>query len=475
MQITTSKNLILNPVINNLPGPLKAVVVSLHTITQAPLDMCLSSALTVLGIAVQGNNKIQTIMGEKILSLFFMTMADSGERKSAVDTLAMKGVLKYELELRNLYEKEFEIYKISKEQWSERRKILAKTKGISTEQIIEEIGPEPKPPVIPSIIHSDFTTDGLYSSFDSGCTSCGLVCDETAMIFGSGSMSASNRSRTTAFLCKVWDGKTLTKTRHEKFRSISDVKLSIHFMMQPAIAEKYLSDNLLKKQGFMSRYLITYPESNIGNRLIEFSDERKAELEKSHHIIEEFSNKIYNLLKNSSKSEVQIIIPSDQFNVLAAKFSNKNELEMKEGGKLSQIKEFTSKSYEHLYRLYGVLKASFSDANVSEDELITSSLSLIMFYTQNMFEFEVRNNVITLENKALKLLNYMEINGIEMIYPSKISQNIRGIENVAEAKRIGNYLVECGKFEFYNETDNKNKKVIGYRLVPNGDLTIKSA
>lgn len=457
--------------INSLPSQIKEVVKALQIVTEAPAGMCVGAILASIALSVQLSHNIKTIVGTKPISLYFITIGESGERKSTVFYLSMKGVMKYQDELKEKYKESFERYNLELKRWTEQNKRLSRKKDSSVAEMLDEIGSEPQPPLQPTIIHNDISIDGLYSYFESGGKSCGLFSDEAAIIFGGSSMSSANRLRMFAFLCTAWDNKSASKTRHEKFSSTDKMLLSIYLMLQPDVAMEFISDKISKTQGIMSRCLLAWPESNIGRRKMELTDERKQQIEAAMKILDGFNDKIYDLIKNSNSSEYTTLQPNPEFDAKATEFYNYNEQEMKEGGKYYHIKEFTSKSYEHLYRLYGVQKAFLND-EANESELINSSLKLIDYYLHNMLFFEDLNRHITLENKAAKVLNYMEIHEIDSITPSKTSQFIRSIENVDEARRVLDYLVGCGKLEIDEDKPVGNKKSKTYRLVSEVDLTI---
>jgi len=77
-------------------GPLKRVVEAVHDKTQAPIAIAAQSALSVASLAVQGFADVQTLGGYAPCSLFCLTIAQSGERKSGCDKLLMQGVREYE-------------------------------------------------------------------------------------------------------------------------------------------------------------------------------------------------------------------------------------------------------------------------------------------------------------------------------------------------------------------------------------------
>lgn len=68
-----------------LLGSLRETVEAAQRVSQAPLAIAAQSALSIVSLAVQGFANVETLGGDRPLSLFALTIARSGERKSSVD------------------------------------------------------------------------------------------------------------------------------------------------------------------------------------------------------------------------------------------------------------------------------------------------------------------------------------------------------------------------------------------------------
>src|SRR6056297_3710837 len=79
-------------------GPLRAAVEAVQGITQAPVAIPAQSALAVASLAVQGFADVVTLGGPRPLSLYALTIAQSGERKSACDAPLMAALRDHEKE-----------------------------------------------------------------------------------------------------------------------------------------------------------------------------------------------------------------------------------------------------------------------------------------------------------------------------------------------------------------------------------------
>ena len=74
-------------------GPLRDVAEAIQMLTQAPLAICGNSVLAAAVLAVQAQRDVELPGGgRKPLTELFVSVADSGERKTSVDKLALAPV-----------------------------------------------------------------------------------------------------------------------------------------------------------------------------------------------------------------------------------------------------------------------------------------------------------------------------------------------------------------------------------------------
>src|SRR5690348_4648061 len=80
-----------------LGAVLAAAAEAIHDRVQAPLAMCGQSVLAAATLAVQGHTDVELPTGQKRpLTNFYLTIAATGERKTAVDTEALWPIRKRE-------------------------------------------------------------------------------------------------------------------------------------------------------------------------------------------------------------------------------------------------------------------------------------------------------------------------------------------------------------------------------------------
>ena len=112
-------------------GPMLAPVASaLHEIVQSPLAMCANSVLAAATLAAQPHVNIELPIGRgeiKPVSLYFITVGRSGERKSATDSQVMSSIKAREKELNLMFKAELSAHEDELEVWQAERKRFFRT------------------------------------------------------------------------------------------------------------------------------------------------------------------------------------------------------------------------------------------------------------------------------------------------------------------------------------------------------------
>lgn len=251
-------------------GPtLAPAFMSLQRAIQAPDAICGSSLLAAASLCTQAHADVEIDGRVYPLTLWMLSVASSGERKSAVDGEVMRPLRDFEKTLAAACEGLILRYQARAEEW-EALKSAAKKKhktGVGLADALEEIGPAPLPPLRPAVIVGDFTAEGLAKLLAVGRPSMGAFTDEAGLVFGGHGMTKEAAARTAAFMSKIWDNGTLDRIRAgDGSMKLWGRRLAMHLMGQPVIIEGALSDDVLAGQGFLPRCLMAWPISTMGNR-----------------------------------------------------------------------------------------------------------------------------------------------------------------------------------------------------------------
>jgi hypothetical protein len=239
---------------------------------QCPDALAAQSVLAAASLAVQAHADVEIpATGHvKPTSLFMVSVAGSGERKSAADGEALWPVRKRERALREAYAAEVPEYLKLKAAWdAARKKAIDGTKGDkhAIKGKLDEVGDEPPKPLEPMLTCGEPTFEGLCKILAAGQPAMGIFSDEGGSFIGGHGMSPDAKLRTIAGLSGIWDGSPIKRVRALDGSSIIGGKrVALHLMAQPEAAALMLTDPVLLDQGFLSRVLVSAPASTAGTR-----------------------------------------------------------------------------------------------------------------------------------------------------------------------------------------------------------------
>ncbi len=251
---------------------------AIHLNIKAPLVVCGQSVLATANLAVQGHANV-LIDGRSIpVSEFFMSIAPSGDRKSAVDRAALAPVADHQKFLLECYQRDLAKYKLKAAFWkSDYDAAMKKHDSQARREALESLTSAPITPSFPLLTIEEPTYEGLVKLLANGWPSVGIFSDEAGRFFGGHAMSLEHRLKTLAGLSNLWDGKPITRTRAgDGAILLYGRRVCAHFLMQPLVAETILGDPLAHEQGFLSRCLIVAPESTLGQQNYKAQDLSKV-------------------------------------------------------------------------------------------------------------------------------------------------------------------------------------------------------
>ena len=345
-------------------GPLQEAVRAAHDVTQAPIGIAAQSALSVASLAVQGFANVETLGGDAPLSLFCLTVAESGERKSSCDRLLMKGVRDHERGQAETFRADLAEHEVSREIWTGKRKRLLgeaagadKMKATGAEADLRNLGPEPRPPLYPNVTAQEPTFEGLLKLYQIGRPALGLFSDEAGGFIGGHAMNSDNKLKTIAGLSQLWNGDTVNRIRSGDGASdYPGRRLAMHLMAQPIAARPLLADPQASGQGFLARFLITEPPSAIGTRL------RRGHDPASNMALSAFTARLATILATPlpTGDNPQELAParlslSQGAKELLWRFYEAVEASQATGGQMEHVRAYGSKAAEQAARIAGVL------------------------------------------------------------------------------------------------------------------------
>lgn len=344
-------------------GPLAPAVEAVQGMTQAPVAIPAASALAVASLAVQGFADVETLGGTRPTSLYVLTIARSGERKSACDAPLMAALRAHEREQAEAYRDDLRAWENQYALWEgERKKILGETKKAKGEKRtaaqadLEKLGHPPLAPVLPDRTVTEPTFEGLTRLFAHGQPSLGIFSDEAGQFLGGHAMNSDNRQKTLAALNDCWQGNPIRRTRGgDGHITLYGRRLAMHLMVQPTVARAFMADPLAADTGFLPRFLMCEPPSAIGTRM-------QANARRDDLALASFAARLRDILESplpmdpeTRELQPRILPLTPEARALLVAFADAIEGAQAPGGDLAHITGTASKAAEQAARIAGVL------------------------------------------------------------------------------------------------------------------------
>lgn len=252
---------------------LAAVVRAIADATQAPVEMAAQAVLSVVSLAVQNALSVRVPTGEiRPASCFFLTVAESGERKSAVAGLALAPVRTREADLARAQPLEELDYRARLQAWRLYRARAARAamkewslgsgargEGDTAVADGKMLARKPLPPAPPFLAVAAAQLAGLIDQLKARPNLL-LYSDTPAPLLRTAKLAGA------AFLREVWDSGSFIAGRGRGAQRIVERRLSIHLTAPPEEARAFLGDPVLAREGLLARFLVAAPASRIGAR-----------------------------------------------------------------------------------------------------------------------------------------------------------------------------------------------------------------
>lgn len=238
-----------------LPGCIGQAVREVVDYVQAPIPLVAASALSVVSAAVQTQHSVsRDARMHGPATLYFLTVAESGERKSTVDTLFMKPIREWEARQRREAARLEDEYRDELAAW---------------EAADGDRGPKPeKPAATPKMLRGDDTPEALVRHL-SGYPIAAVISAEAGVIFGSHAMSTDSVQKNLGQANQLWDGGPIMEGRIGRGEvSIESAHVTMGLMVQPKVLQNFVAktNGLARGIGYFARFLFCHPETTQGSR-----------------------------------------------------------------------------------------------------------------------------------------------------------------------------------------------------------------
>jgi hypothetical protein len=394
---------------------------AIHAVLRAPDALCAQSILTAASLAVQAHADVVVDGRREPLSLWAVSIAESGERKSAVDLIALEPHKTHEREALKLYKTERAEFDVTLAAHESAGRHAAKGKDPDAiASALRNLGQAPEAPLKPFLLVSTPTIEGIHKLYKEGLPSLGLFHDDAAEFLGGHAMNQDNRAKSAAGLSRLWDDGSFDRVRAgdgaEKFFGR---RLAMHLMMQPVIAERILSDDVLTGQGFLARSLLAWPTSTIGTRqYVEVDLSTDAALARYRGAVKQLLNK-QQKMRDDSRNELEPkplkLSPGAKSRWIAV--HDAVEADMKDGRDWASVRAWASKAPAQTLRIAGVLTLiSNPDAEAIDVDAIDRGAALMLFALSEAVRVVGTASVPADIRHAEALLSWCGSGGIQLLH-----------------------------------------------------------
>jgi Protein of unknown function (DUF3987) len=400
-----------------LGAELARVTNSIARKDQCHIDIAAHVVESYLSLAQQPHVNVRLPWNRRVtpVSLFLLTVADPSEGKTSADEEIAPTIRRRERELYKTYEKDREIYAIAMEQWSKNRlEVMKSDVSASPVEKAKLIGDRPRKPLPPILVAQDPTVEGLRDQFLDGAPSLGLFSDDGGTFLGGYSLKAEQATNTISTLSQMWNAKELTKMKaksqdgHGGASRLEKYRLSVHLMIQPELANKFLNNPLFAGQGLLSRFLVAWPDTS------QMASERRSKSPdpEDERIIDAFNQRLYSILTapvptNGGEWQPKTMDFSAEAAKLFAERYDDNQTHLGLDGKYTPAKGFVGKSLEQGARIAANLQAFYEpSANYIHPDIASMSLEIMDYYIEQQLSNEDAINDPAIV-KAHKLYNFL--------------------------------------------------------------------
>lgn len=421
----------------DLPGLLMAAVSEVTSNTKTPVDLALMAALTAGSIALQGVVDVQAPTGVKTpVSIMTFAVAESGERKTAIEKHFLSGLRAFQGEQKEKYREEMAEWKLNHEAWSDSLKAKKRAllrKGADREaflEILKEMSAEmPMEPISPAFLYDDTTISALLQRMHEGSKNAALVSSEGGTIF------KGHAFRSLPVLNNLWSGADCSIERSTRSSiEIVDGRLTISVSVQPGVMRDFIErkGNEARDIGFWARALIFTPTSTQGTRF-------EYGVKPGHEAMERFNERIIELFRLSEEDAHgfvrHVITFEESLKPYWLGVCNAIEQEISQGGRFEYMKDHASKLADNIARVAALISClEYGVGQPIGREALDAAISICMYCSDNFSRLfnalpqpvqDAETLLAWLERFSLRGIRYMKKNRIMQYGPGCVRKKSR--------------------------------------------------
>lgn len=392
---------------------------------QCPPALAGNSVLASAALAVQGHADVTVDGRDSPLALYVLSIAKSGERKTAVEKLANAPFVRKQRADQAIYKRELKAYR-------------AMLKQLPKGSI------EPDAPTDPTILVKDFTIDALVRGLIHGRPSQGIFLSEGGTFLGGYSMGKDSLLRTSSTLSDVWSGEGISQSRVTGRHTADCRRISIHLQVQPDIVADFVGNEQIQSQGFLQRFLMSQPESSIGSRRyatvnVKLEPAYQAYIARLDQLIDKPLN-----VDDNGDLVLGTVVLSDAAYFLWIDAYNAIEQASAPDGLLENYQAYASKLPEQILRMAAII-ALFEDPEVVEipESTMQGAIVLAQHYLHEAMNL-LLGPADRLLSRAKELLDWLRRHESPIALRDVYRTGPKFVRSAAQARELLEILISHG-------------------------------
>lgn len=360
---------------------------------QAPDALVGMAFLTTLSVACQGLIDVRLPSGQiRPVSLNLLTIADSGERKSGVDSLVSAPIHAFDEATEHQHDLDRKTHAVRYQFWKaghsglQRKIARLAQQGTLDDALYEELAKHadqaPAAPRMRRIMRHNATERALMEALSGTGEAIAFMCDEGDVILRGGAM------RQLGLLNKVWDGTRLLTFDRAHGRSLvaRHPRMTVGIMVQQSVLQTYLDrqGDMARGSGHWARYLVGWPTSTQGMRYMSYVDPSWVHLPKFHRRVAALLD-TSGRQKGAGHLERTVIELSDDAKVRWVDMLNTTETMVQPWGELRDIRDFAAKAMEQVARVAALFHWFSEQAGTLSVDTLERSLRIVKWH---LYEFK---------------------------------------------------------------------------------------
>ena len=379
---------------------------------QAPEALIGGSFLTAMSIACQGDVNVELPTGQiRPVSLYVATIADSGERKTATDSLVMAPIYDFDAKHKTEHESALLQYqtKLSfwkkADAWLQRTLLAAAVSGEDTRELNRKLAAhasgQPRKPMRNRIVHQSITERPMMDSLRGDGRCIAILSDEGEIVLKGGATSKM------APLNKAWDGpKVLTFERADDSIEVNNPRVTLSFMVQDKVFAGFMQKrgDLARGSGWLARLLISYPESTMGFRFMSLHETQWSHLPLFHERVTELLEG-REARHKAGDTSFKVLTFSPEARELYVAQHNQLEPLIRPGGSLYSVRDAENKAMEVAGRVAANLHHFAKlPGTVISSETLQRAIDIVSWYFDEFIRLFGDNNAPTQLQKDMHVI-----------------------------------------------------------------------